>query len=215
MNSAATSIGGGAAMRGPPMRNVDAAALPSYAFGDRSVMWWGTLGVMAIEGTVFALAVLVYFYVRTRVSQWPPGVARPSLLFGTINVGIMLASILPNAYTKRAAERQDLRGVRIGLVACIVFATAFIVVRAFEFPALNVRWDTNAYGSAVWMLLGLHTTHLVTDFLDTVVLGALMFTGPLEGRRFVDVSENAFYWYFVVGSWLPIYAVLYLAPFVL
>jgi cytochrome c oxidase subunit I+III len=28
----------------------------------------------------------------------------------------------------------------------------------------------------------------------------------------VDVSENALYWYFVVGSWLPIYAVIYLAP---
>ena len=209
------AIGSGATTRASPMRNVDAASLPSYAFGDRSVMWWGTLGVMAIEGTVFALAVLVYFYVRTRVSEWPPGGPRPDLLWGTINVGIMLASILPNAYTKRAAERLDLRGVRIGLVTCIVFAIAFIVVRVFEFPALNVRWDTNAYGSAVWMLLGLHTTHLVTDFLDTVVLGALMFTGPLEGRRFVDVSENAFYWYFVVGSWLTIYAVIYLAPFVL
>ena len=214
IGDAATASEGGA-MRGPPMRNVDASALPSYAYGDRSVMWWGTLGVMAIEGTVFALAVLVYFYVRTRVSEWPPGVARPNLLWGTINVGIMLVSLIPNAYTKRAAERRDLRGVRIGLVACIVFAAAFIVVRVFEFPALNVRWDTNAYGSAVWMLLGLHTTHLVTDFLDTVVLGVLMFIGPLEGRRFVDVSENAFYWYFVVGSWLPIYAVLYLAPFVL
>jgi heme/copper-type cytochrome/quinol oxidase subunit 3 len=39
-----------------------------------------------------------------------------------------------------------------------------------------------------------------------------MFTGPLEGKRFVDVSENAMYWYFVVLSWLPIYAVAYWAP---
>jgi heme/copper-type cytochrome/quinol oxidase subunit 3 len=35
--------------------------------------------------------------------------------------------------------------------------------------------------------------------------------GPLEGKRFVDVSENALYWYFVVLSWLPIYAVIYWA----
>jgi heme/copper-type cytochrome/quinol oxidase subunit 3 len=61
----------------------------------------------------------------------------------------------------------------------------------------------------VWMLLALHTTHLVTDTIDTTVLAVLMFTGPLEGKRFVDVSENAMYWYFVVGSWLPIYAVIY------
>ncbi|HZA94736.1 MAG TPA: cytochrome C oxidase subunit III, partial [Burkholderiaceae bacterium] len=47
---------------------------------------------------------------------------------------------------------------------------------------------------------------------DTAVLAVLMHTGPIEGKRYVDVSENSLYWYFVVFSWLPIYAVIYLAP---
>jgi cytochrome c oxidase subunit I+III len=42
-----------------------------------------------------------------------------------------------------------------------------------------------------------------------------MFTRHAEPKRFVDVSENALYWYFVVGSWIPIYAVIYFAPRVL
>ena len=50
------------------------------------------------------------------------------------------------------------------------------------------------------------------DRLGGVVLCVLMFTGPLEGTRFVDVSENAMYWYFVVIAWLPIAFVIYLAP---
>jgi heme/copper-type cytochrome/quinol oxidase subunit 3 len=45
-----------------------------------------------------------------------------------------------------------------------------------------------------------------------MVLTALMFTRHAHGRRFVDVSENSFYWYFVVLTWLPIYAVIYLVP---
>ena len=81
--------------------------------------------------------------------------------------------------------------MQLWLAVCLLFALAFLVVRVLEFAALNMRWDTNAYGSIVWMLLGLHTTHLVTDFYDTVVLTVLIFTGPLEGKRFVDVSENA------------------------
>ena len=44
------------------------------------------------------------------------------------------------------------------------------------------------------------------------VLAAVMFCGRLDENRFVDVSENAMYWNFVVISWLPIYAVIYLAP---
>ena len=46
-----------------------------------------------------------------------------------------------------------------------------------------------------------------------IVLAALFFApGPREGRRHVDVSENSLYWYFVVWSWLPIYAVIYIMP---
>ena len=73
-------------------------------------------------------------------------------------------------------------------------------------------WDRDAYGSIVWLLLGLHTTHIVTDFLDSAVLTVLMFIGPIEEKRFVDVEENAVYWYFVVLAWLPIYGVIYWAP---
>ena len=93
-----------------------------------------------------------------------------------------------------------------------VFAVAFVVVRAFEFQSLNCRWSDNAYASIVWTLLGFHTAHLVTDLLDTGVLMVLMFTGPLKGKRFVDVAENGMYWYFVVWAWLPIYVTIYLVP---
>ena len=98
------------------------------------------------------------------------------------------------------------------MVVSLLFALAFNAVRIFEFAHLNVMWDRDAYGSIVWVLLGLHTTHIVTDFLDSSVLTVLMFTGPIEEHRFVDVEENAVYWYFVVLAWLPIYGVIYWAP---
>jgi cytochrome c oxidase subunit 1/cytochrome c oxidase subunit I+III len=73
-------------------------------------------------------------------------------------------------------------------------------------------WYANSYGSIVWLLLSLHTTHLITDTVDTAVLATLLYTGPFEKRRLLDTSENAIYWYFVVLSWLPIYVVIYLVP---
>ena len=48
--------------------------------------------------------------------------------------------------------------------------------------------------------------------VDTLVLTAMMFKGPLEGKHFVDIAENSGYWHFVVLSWIPIYAVIYWAP---
>ena len=37
----------------------------------------------------------------------------------------------------------------------------------------------------------------------------MFFFDPLEGKRYVDVSENSMYWYFVVFTWLTIYFVIY------
>jgi cytochrome c oxidase subunit III len=193
----------------PRAEAIDVSQLPSFAFSHRSPMWWGTLGMMAIEGTVFALAVATYFYLRSHSDTWPMTAPPPDLLWGTLNTAIMLVSAIPNHMAKKAGERYDVPGVRLWIIVGLLFGAAFIAVRVMEFAALNVRWDSNAYGSIVWTLLGLHTVHMVTDWLDTLVLGVLFFTGPLEGKRFVDVSENSMYWYFVVWTWIPIYLVIY------
>lgn len=191
---------------------LDVSALPSYAFGSRNTMFWGTAGLIAIEGTVFALAVASYFYLRSQSFSWPLGVPPPDLFWGVVNLVIMLASAIPNHWTDRVTKTHDLAKVRRGLVICLLFGAAFLVVRIFEFRSLNVGWDTNAYGSIVWFLMALHTVHLLTDYADTLVLAVLMFKGPIEGRRFADVADNAGYWDFVVIAWVPLFLVIYVAP---
>jgi len=195
------------------LRTLDVSRLAPGAYGHRSIQWWGTMGIVIIEGMAFAITIGAYFFLRTRITHWPPpNVVPPSLRWGTLNTLVLLASAIPNELAKRASERVDLAKVRLWLIVCMVFGMAFNAIRWFEFATLNVRWDQFAYGSITWFLLGLHTTHIVTDVLDTGVLTVLMFTGPIEEKRFVDVSENAFYWYFVVLAWLPIYGVIYWAP---
>jgi heme/copper-type cytochrome/quinol oxidase subunit 3 len=188
---------------------VDVSELPTYVYGHRGMIWWGTIGMIAIEATAFGLAIFAYLYIRSRADQWPPSVEAPDLLWGTLNLVVALTSLIPNHWTKHAADKSDRAKVRVGMIICLAFGAALLVIRGFEFSALNCRWDTNAYGSVVWMLLGLHTVHLATDFYDTAVLTVMSFTGPWEGKRFVDVSENAMYWYFVVLAWLPIYGIIY------
>lgn len=191
---------------------LDVSPLPTYAFGHRSVLWWGTMCMIAIEAMAFALVITSYVYLKGRMPHWPDGVPVPGLFWGTVNLVIMIVSGVPNELAKRAAERFDRGAVKLWMTIAVAFALAFTVVRFFEFSTLNVRWDTNAYGSVTWVLLGFHTVHVLTDLLDSVVLDMIMFTGPVDEQRFVDVSENAFYYYFVILTWLPIYGVLYLAP---
>lgn len=193
-------------------RTLDVARLPDYAFGHQGLIWWGTVGFMVIEGSMFVMALVCYFVLRTRVPEWPPSLPNPDVTLGTVNLVILLASVIPNTIAKRAAVELDLGRVQRLMPIMLVFGVAFLAIRAFEYASLGTSWATNAYGSIVWFILGLHTAHLLTDVVETAVLTVLMFTAHGEPKRFVDVSENAVYWDFVVVSWIPIYLTLYMAP---
>lgn len=191
----------------------DISDLPTFGFGTRSSTWWGTLGFMALEGTGFALAAGSYLYLAYLAPHWPLSRPVPNHWPGTIVLLILLASLIPNHILSAQAKKCSLGPVRLWLVVMCLFGIAPLAVRVFEFPALNILWDTNAYGSITWVLLGLHTTHLLTDLADTIVITVLMFTRHAHsGRRFGDVHDNAFYWDFVVAAWIPIYLLLYWAP---
>lgn len=194
------------------MRVIDVSRLPSYAFGHRNIMWWGGAALMLMEGAMFALLITAYLYLKGRSPEWPPGYFAPVLFWGTLNTAVLLVSAIPNYLAKSAAERLDLGRLRLWLGVALAFALAFTVIRVIEFGSLNVWWDSNAYGSIVWVLMGFHTAHLLTDVIDSIVLMVLLFIGPLQESHFVDAAENSLYWYFVVISWLPVYACIYLAP---
>jgi heme/copper-type cytochrome/quinol oxidase subunit 3 len=186
--------------------------LPTYGFGSQSGPWWGAMAFIALEAMGFAIIIAAYLYLYAVNPKWPINSPPPDLWPGTLETAVFVLSMIPNQWTNRVAHRLDLRGVRIGLVIMTVIGLALLVIRGFEFAHLNTRWDTDAYGSVVWVVLGLHTTHLATDVGDTIVLTVLMFTSHAKPRRFSDVTDNAFYWNFVVLAWPPLYVLLVWIP---
>ena len=94
---------------------IDVSMLPSFAFSHRGPMWWATMGMLVIEGTVFALLLVSYFYLRSLSSSWPMSALPPDLFWGTLNTLILLVSAIPNHLAKKAAVKQDLRGSRLEL----------------------------------------------------------------------------------------------------
>ena len=198
----------------PPRFTQDVAALPTHAFSHRNTTWWGTIGFMVIEGLFFVLTVAAYFFLMSHEQSWAPQPWKPpNAIAGTLFTLVMLGSEIPNSVVKKAAERYDLDTVRRLMPWMVGIGLLLLVIRGFEFNSLNVLWYDNAYGSVIWALLFLHTLHVGTDWIDTVVLWRLGNTVHGEQpRKFVDIEENALYWRFVWMTWLPIYVLIYWVP---
>jgi cytochrome c oxidase subunit III len=194
---------------------IDVSRLPTVVFGSRDLAWWGTAGFMFIEGTTLALSAAAYLYVRQNFAAWPPlGTPRPDLLIPTINVVLMILSNVPAWLTDRAARRMDKRGTLFGLLALSLLIVAFVVLRWFELWGLNTRWDSNAYGSAAWNVLGFHATLLLVEAAEIIGMTASLFKSRLKARFMSDVSDGVFYWYFITLVWVPLYVLVFVLPWV-
>jgi len=192
----------------------DLSDLPTHKFGPSSLTWWGIIGFMLIEGAAFALAFAAYFFLMGHEQGWPPeGRQAPNVLAGTLFTLLILLSEIPNTIVKEAARKADVPTVRAVMPVIVAIGAVLLIIRVFEFNSLNVRWTDDAYGSIIWALLVLHTTHILTDSIDTIVLWLLMRTRlAYEGRRLVDVDENALYWRYVWLTWIPVYLMIYWVP---
>lgn len=97
-------------------RSLDVSALPSIAFGARAPLWWGVVGLMAIEGTALAMIIAAYLYVRRNVVEWPPaGTSLPALGLATGEVVVLLLSLVPMIVVDRASRREEYLPVTLGL----------------------------------------------------------------------------------------------------
>ncbi|HKP48696.1 MAG TPA: hypothetical protein VJU17_01690 [Gemmatimonadales bacterium] len=192
----------------------DVRHLPRTVFGNRSLMWWGTLGFIIIEGTTLFICAVTYFYLRRNFASWPPQhIYRPGLVIPTIQVLVMLLSIVAMRRVDRATYRMDLATVRTGLLICSALILIMCVLRFYEFRALKVRWDTSAYGSAAWAVVFSHSTLLLFEAAETLAITKLIFGSQVEERDLSGVSDNAMYWYFLTGVWVPLYIAVFLSPY--
>jgi heme/copper-type cytochrome/quinol oxidase subunit 3 len=189
---------------------LDVSGLPSYAFGRRDPRWGAVMLLIAIEGSVFGLMLFCYFYLRTRIEVWPntsPGPREQA--YGALILSTLALSALATHLVNLAAYRPDLRRAKLWLGITTLLSAVALVLRAFELSRLPFRWDSNPFGSVFWGTLALHTMHLTAGTIENALFLALLHWGPIEKKHLVDLEVNGVYWYFVVLSWLPLYAVLY------
>lgn len=199
---------------------IDVSELPESVLDHRSLVWWGNLALIAIETTMFALIVSAYFYVRPNYTQWPPPLPNPigridpvpELGLPTVSLGVLLLTLAPMIFADRACLRRDERAVKRALAVFLLLALGVVALRFREFSALRFRWDENAYASIVWTMVGLHLLHLIVGVLEIVMMLAWAWRNGLDVKHARDVRVTAVYWYWIVGTWIILYAIIFPGP---
>lgn len=201
---------------------IDVSGLPHAVEDHRSPIWWGNLWLLLIESTMFALLVGGILYFRlVDFPRWPPpsvdGVVAilrplPDLGIGTVMLVVVILSFFPMYWADRACLRRSQHEVVIALLLSVLFGVACVALRFIEFHAFHFRWDSNAYASSVWLLLGLHLAHLITATAENTLMLVWILVHGMDIKHARDVRVTTVYWYWIVGIWIVFYILLYWWP---
>jgi cytochrome c oxidase subunit I+III len=171
---------------------------------------------MLIEGTMLALLYAAYLYLRGNFSVFPPIPIDRDAFVAAVSGQVMLLISMPLIYlSMRAARDGSLRRMKLWLIAAAVPTFLFLVARALELHHMPFRWDDNAHGSVVWMLLAMHATLGIGGASEDLVLLAILFGKPVEMKHLCDVYSNGVYWLFSAATGVTTFALIYLDPAVL
>lgn len=201
------------------IRTIDVSDLEPHVMDHRSPIWWGNALLLCIETTMFGLLVATYFYIHMNYTSWPPPRPvnsnyrpDPKLAVATINLLIILASVVPMVIVDKACLRRDLRRVQRGMLAMVLIGFVTIALRFLEFDALQFRWDDNAYASILWTTVGMHLAHLVTGTAENLLMCLWVWLKGLDDKHARDIRVGCVYWYWIAVIWVPLYLICYFGP---
>lgn len=173
----------------------------------------GVLGMLIFvltEVMFFAGLISAFTIVRASALDWPPpGQPRLPIEATALNTLALLASGACLMWTRRTFSR-DRRAARRPLLAALLLGAFFVVFQGFEWVQLlgqGLTLTSSTLGSFFYLIVGLHALHAI------VALGLLAHTfARLQGGWLASsqLATTEVFWYFVVGIWPILYAVVYL-----
>jgi heme/copper-type cytochrome/quinol oxidase subunit 3 len=188
--------------------------LLSGSIGLRASGWWGMVFLVMSEASVFSYLFFAYFYFAVNVEYrpWPPYGA-PSLRFALPETLVVLLA----AAAMWFADHRAAIGLRvpslIGLLIAALFGIGFIALGLADWKSKPFSLSSSVYSSIYFVLTGAHLVHVVVGVVMSaavLVWSAIGYLGPV---RHVPVTVAALYWYFVAASWLAVFFVLYITPY--
>ena len=162
---------------------------------------------LAVVTSLFALLISAY-HMRMMESDWAR-LPVPKVLW--LNTTVLILSSVSMHWTRTAARRGDIDGVRDGLVAAGIFAFSFLAGQLWAWQQLNASGyfiAANPANAFFYLLTALHGMHLLGGLWVWGKTTVKVLRGVEVGKVRLSVELCAIYWHYLLLVWLVLFAVL-------
>lgn len=169
----------------------------------------GMFFFIATESMMFAGLISAYLVLSKTAASWPPA-EQPRLPVTLTGFNTLLLLWSGICMALAAKNSMPLRWI----MAALCGGLTFLVIQGSEWLRLisyGLSVENNTFAGTFYVIIGTHAIHV---FLGTIALSLTLIRGLNQGianDRFQEsFLSSRLYWYFVVGVWPILYALVYL-----
>lgn len=187
---------------------------PIVAGTNLSTVQLGMISFLASEAAFFSTLIVAYvaFLGKDTVGPTPAeALSLPLALGATL---CLLASSVTIHLAEGAIRRGNQGGFCLWWGATIALGVVFLLGTAYEWHGLIYRHhltiSRNLFGTTYYTLVGFHGLHVTVGVVVMVMLLGLALGRRVTAGNRTSVELVSWYWHFVDGVWIVVFAVVYL-----
>lgn len=167
------------------------------------------LVVLSSETILFGTLLMVYLYMRANGSS-DAFTDRGCVLVPLLNTAVLLLSTGTAWWSNAMIRQGQTEKLKTGLLVTLVLGLVFVGGQVVEFSQSGMQPDDQAYGGVFFTLIGFHAVHVLIGVLILAINTIRAQLGDFSARRHIAVDVGTWFWYYVAGVWIVLFAALYL-----
>ncbi len=135
----------------------------------------------------------------------------PQIFWYTSGIVVLSSVFLQYGYI--SAKKDNLIGLKIGLLGAVILGIAFLIGQWYSWVALvdeEVFFVGNPSGSFLYVFTGLHALHLISGVIFLIIVLISSFSYQIHSKAMVRMEMATTYWHFLGGLWLYLFMFLLL-----
>ena len=183
----------------------------STGLNHRKLLIWAFLGSDCL---FFGSFISTYMLYRGQSVSGPTPAEVFNIPYTSVSAFVLLMSSLAMVLALAAIQRNDVRRMRIWIMATALLGMTFLGGQFYEFTTFythdGLSIHGNIFGTTFFVLTGFHGTHVA---IGVFWLGSLVvhsFRGRLHQDHSLLVEIAGLYWHFVDIVWVAIFTIVYL-----
>ncbi|WP_326697103.1 heme-copper oxidase subunit III [Streptomyces sp. NBC_01754] len=177
----------------------------------------GTIIWLSSELMFFAALFAMYFTLRSVMGpdHWKEMSDHLNFPFSATNTSILVLSSLACQLGVFAAERGDVKKLRMWFIITFVMGAIFIGGQILEYTELvkdaGLSLSSDPYGSVFYLTTGFHGLHVTGGLIAfLLVLGRTYAASRFTHEQATAAIVVSYYWHFVDVVWIGLFATIYM-----